>query len=476
MTDHPPSSAGGRRARRSEFSFDYAAPRAPDTPALLDDWHSSVDARLGGPGAASRSSEASQGVIQGMVSAVPVEPGPDMAGDLARPGMGTLPRLGVPEQPASMDAFRSGDALRPSGPTRGSTGTAEALAARAADVARRLGMAAGPTASLRVLAEGTDDAFVAALAELVAHQPSTSTAGDRVMARGQAALVQLLTRTGGVLGPEDAVRRIGVTREALRLWRADRRVLAFARGDGAFVYPAAQFTAGVTSEGALVPIPGLRKVLPIVLAARRTPMAAFTWMAVRRTSLGDEASGASARSVFEALAAGDLEQVLTYTQLALRSEAEKEADQASAASAAVPAMGQALPDDRDSVRDAETAAAIAALTDIFMSRLEGEDDSDVATPAAQAAIGSGRPRETTRQHDSPGSSPAVSRGRRGATAETAPKVAAKSRTSSAEKASGGKGAKTASQGGKTSEKTTGRTRGTRGAPAREGRTRGRGER
>jgi helix-turn-helix protein len=68
-------------------------------------------------------------------------------------------------------------------------------------------------------------------------------------ARAAARQSQLIEQAGGLLSPEEAAERIGMSRQTVSNWRRQGRLLAIPRGRRDFAYPAMQFGGGGVLPG-----------------------------------------------------------------------------------------------------------------------------------------------------------------------------------------------------------------------------------
>ena len=189
---------------------------------------------------------------------------------------------------------------------------AEAFVARLASLAYEVAADSPPAALTRALASGSPAAFLReVVALLLARGLSTPEAEARL--RGELAIGEALERTGGLWRADEAQAALRVSRAALHAWRAGGRVLALPLADGSFGYPVAQF---VPAEADTAP-PRPHPDLPAVLAAGRslTPYELFGLLATPQPALAADDAPDQPRTAFEALHAGDAEQVvdlLTY--------------------------------------------------------------------------------------------------------------------------------------------------------------------
>lgn len=184
---------------------------------------------------------------------------------------------------------------------------AGALVARMAALAFSVATGSETLDVLRTLAAESPAAFLRAFAELTLNiAPGDATA--RVALRARLELAGALERTGGLWEADEAQRVLGVKRATLQQWRDSRKVLALPRTGGSYGYPVAQFAAPASDVERPRPYSGMTPVLQAAGDAF-TPQELFLLLATPQPALAR--AGGPARSGFEAIAAGDVDHVVS---------------------------------------------------------------------------------------------------------------------------------------------------------------------
>jgi hypothetical protein len=177
---------------------------------------------------------------------------------------------------------------------------AQALAARMAAETYRV--AAHAISAADLAATSLPD-LVALVARFVG-ELSIGTTRARVAMRGQVALMEALERSGGVWQADEAQEQLDVTRETLRRWRDDRKVLALPTATGSFRYPVGQFARSHGDDEPFRPLAGLNDVLARI-GDRLTPEETLLLLATPQRAW-------EGRSGFAALANGDMKDVIQF--------------------------------------------------------------------------------------------------------------------------------------------------------------------
>jgi hypothetical protein len=148
---------------------------------------------------------------------------------------------------------------------------------------------------------------VAALGQDIESAPERArmdetSAVEEAFARGRVALAERLEAAGGVWTTDEATTHLGLTRQTLQNWRAQRRVVALPRHDGSFVYPVAQFEASSADTGASRPYPAIQVINTLLadlmvaeelVAFLATPQEALSHGDVPRTPFAAMRDGAT---------------------------------------------------------------------------------------------------------------------------------------------------------------------------------------